>query len=342
MAGRSSIALAVAEYLNVAHTRNGSRKSAYPVLIVGPGIVTGDENWPKEIREVIPGAVSRIVDIAARPLPKPARVKDWAKALGIPLDVDGFTGLQAKSAWFKIVEAAQKQDIPLNRELRFALWHTLKQHENGLPASNGAKEEPANWTLLDARIGGYRWLGLGDLPRDPAHEAEMRRRYSLVQFLREYRSGILPGKSFAILSYETAKLGSGRVPAMPTRRMRVYVNEEGRVQKKVIQVCTCPGCGRVVSDEYDEGGQPLAGALITPGKRADQFVGARRRFCQAPAPKWIWNSESGKHERVTHDPDGRPYLCNTPLFSYTGLRREAAARYVQRKARNAFPLVNRG
>ena len=337
--GKSSIALAVAEYLNISLTRKGSRKRAYPALIVGPGIVTGDENWPKEIREVIPGAVSRVIDIAARPLPKPARVRDWAKALGIHLDEAAFIGLGAGGVWLRIFEAAQKEEIPIEREVRFALWHTLKQHEKVLRVSQEAKGESAGWTLLDARIGGYRWLGLGELSRDPAHDAEMRRRYSLAQFLREYKSGVLPEKSFAILSYETAKLGSGRAPAMPTRRTQVYVQDEGRVQKKIIKACSCPGWGKLVSEDYDEHDQPLAGALITPGKRAEQFVGARRRFCQAPAPKWVWNPETGKHERVAQDPDGRPYLCNTPLFSYTGLRREAAARYIQRKARKAFPLV---
>ena len=48
-AGKSTIALAVAEYLRVAQERRGQKPLAFPGLIVGPGIVTGAENWPKEI-----------------------------------------------------------------------------------------------------------------------------------------------------------------------------------------------------------------------------------------------------------------------------------------------------
>ncbi len=337
-AGKTTIALAVAEYLQTELERRRSTKSAYPVLVVGPGIVTGEENWPKEVREVIPGAVARVVEIAARPLPKPARVKDWAKALGIHLDESRFAGIPAKAAWLEIVNVAQKQDVHLHRELRFAIWHTLKQawQEPWPKQTNGKKEE--SYSLLDARIGGYHWLGLGELPRDLAHAGEVRRRYSLAQFLQEYRSGKLPARSYAVMSFETAKLGPGRVPAMGTRRIQVEIYEDGKWQRKIIQVCTCPGCGNVVSEEYDEQGQPLPGAMITPGKPAEQFVGARRRTCQIPIPKRVWDPERGRHELRILDPDGRAYRCDTPLFSYSGLRREAAARYVQRKAKSAFPL----
>jgi hypothetical protein len=346
-AGKTTIALAVAEYLQANLARRRSGKSAYPVLVVGPGMVTGEENWPKEVREVIPGATARVVEIAARPLPKPARLKDWAKALGISLDDNRFTGLPARSAWLEILDAAQQREIFLSQELRLALLRTLQQAERELPLAKAGEEEQPGWSLLEARIGGFLWLDAGDpashsgkaIPRDPAHAAETRRRYSLVQFLHEYRLGALPEKSIAVLSFETAKLGPGRLPAMPTRRMRAYVYEDGAMQKKIIEVCTCPGCGQVVSEEYGEQGQPQAGVMITPGKRAEQFVGARRRFCQAPLTRWVWDTESGKHELQAQDPDGRYSLCGTPLFSYSGLRREAAARYLQRKARKAFPLV---
>ncbi len=336
-AGKTTIALTVAEYLQAALARRGSARSAYPVLVVGPGLVTGEENWPKEVREVIPGAAAQVVEIAARPLPKPARLRDWAKALGLHLDESRFVDLPARSAWLSILDAAQQQGVLLSQQQRIAIWHTLQQQAQALPeAQEPTGETP---TLLDARIGGFGWLGLGDLPRDPAHETEMHRRYSLAQFLQEYRSGALPPKSYAVMSYETAKLGSGRLPAMSTRLRRVYQYDDGVLQKKIIRVCTCPGCGQVISEEYDEQGQPVAGGMITPGKRAEQFVGARRRFCQAPVARHTWDAENGRHELRTHDPDGNPYRCQAPLFSNTALRREAAARFIQRKAHHAFPLV---
>jgi hypothetical protein len=342
--GKTTMALAVAEYLKAAHERRSSNTGIYPVLVVGPGIVTGDDNWPREVREVIPGATSRVIEVTARPVPKPARVKDWVRSLDIVLEDDSFEGLSAKRTWLGVVEAAQKQDVPLTKEQRFALWDTLKKAEQDPPPCRQGSEKP---NLLDARIGGYRWLGLGDpsegsgqgLARDPEHARECQKRYSLVQFLQEYRSGVLPEKSFAILSYETAKLAAGRVPAMPIRRMRVRVLVDGKVQLKIVHFCTCPQCGKVVSEEYDEQGEPLLASAITAGKSAEQFVGSKRRFCQSPTPRRAWNPEKGRHEMRTHDEDGRMYVCGAPLFAYASLRREAAARYIQRKAKKAFPLL---
>jgi len=81
--GKTTKSLAVVEYLRTVMQRRNSSKSAYPALVVGPGVVTGNDNWPKEIREVIPGAKAKVIDAAVRPVPKPAKVKDWAKSMGI-------------------------------------------------------------------------------------------------------------------------------------------------------------------------------------------------------------------------------------------------------------------
>ncbi len=71
---------------------------------------------------------------------------------------------------------------------------------------------------MDARLGGYLWLG-HDVPTDADNAREIAGKYSVQNFITDYRRGVLPEKSFAILSFETAKLGSGRVPAMTTRLM---------------------------------------------------------------------------------------------------------------------------
>jgi hypothetical protein len=235
-AGKSTISLGVAEYLTSAFARQGSTKTAYPILIVGPGIVTGDQNWPKETREVVPGAIPKVIESTARPVPKPAKVVDWLESIGVKLDNEDaggkghcFEGLSAKAAWKAIVEEANKQGKlagPDNRRARFALWHTLQHGEKHAPRKRQGAEKP---NLLDTRIGGFAWLGLGELARDKTHQAEMHHRYSLAQFVDEYKRGELPQKSVAILSYETAKLGSGRArhvhpqAARNTRkRARVY------------------------------------------------------------------------------------------------------------------------
>ena len=101
--------------------------------------------------------------------------------------------------------------------------------ESAAPPATGERCQSAR----SARIGGLLWLGL-DLPREEEHGREIANRYSLLQFAADYRTGVLPEKSFAILSYETAKLGLGRVPAMMTRRVREkYRDEHGKVQTEI-------------------------------------------------------------------------------------------------------------
>ncbi len=339
--GKTTVSLAVVEYLQAAFTRQGSSKSAYPqknggcytALVVGPGIVTGDENWPKEIREVIPGATSRVIDATVRPIPKPVKISEWAKTIGLVFDDRDFEGYSTKQVLSEIIVCARSQGKNLDYRQITALRQTLKRAGRQPPRK---RKGATAANLLDARIGGFLWLGVAEFPRDPNHARETARRYSLAQFIREYQAGQLPEKSFAILSYETAKLGAGRVPAMPCKRI-LRLNEKG--DRDVVEVCTCPQCGVIVSTEYDDAGQPVIYKAITPGKKAVQFIGTRRRTCQAPVSIWAWNPETQKHEWQTVDADGRMLVCGTPLFQETKIRREAAARYVQRKAKNAFPVL---
>jgi len=338
---KTTIALAVAEYITRAKQRAGSQKSAYPVLVVGPGIVTGDQNWPKETREVVPGAQAKVIETAARPVPKPAKIGKWLESQGVFVDYeDRFEGMSARQAYREIVKLANTQGRwrekeGFDRQVRQALWQSLRRGANHPPRCRAKAEKP---NLLDARIGGYRWLGLGALARDEAHEAEMRRRYSLAQFVSEYRSGQLPAKSVAVMSYETAKLSPGRVPAMTSKLYRITWKEGGVVQTKIIRACTCPTCGGIVSEGYDDDGEALGGEIVTV-ERAERFIGAKRRYCQAPVEKRIWNPETGLHEITSQDRYGNRLVCGTPLFECTELRREAAARFVQRKARGFFPYL---
>jgi hypothetical protein len=334
-AGKSSVALAVAEYLSARLARNGSTKTAYPMLVVGPGIVTGDQNWPKEVREVVPGAMARVIETAARPLPKPAKLKEWLPTIGVHLvNEDAYKGKSARWLFGNFVQDAAQHGRSLTKQERAALWQTLCDGERHPPAKRRGAEQV---NLLDARIGGLAWLGM-ELPCDKEHAAEMSRRYSLAQFFTDYQSGLLPKKSVAILSYETAKLGSGRVPAMRTRKLKRTWQENGEPKSEIIEACSCPTCGGFVAEAYDEEGGAVAWEIVTPAKAA-QFIGAKRRYCQNRVMKWAWNAESGQHEMVNTDKDGNPLVCGAPLFEYSDLRREAAARYIQRKAKKFFPYL---
>jgi hypothetical protein len=335
-AGKSSVALAVAEYLTVRLDRNGSNRSAWPMLVVGPGIVTGDQNWPKEVREVVPGAKAKVIECAARPLPKPAKLKDWLPSIGVPIvNENACEGKSARWLFGNFVQDAAQAGHPLTQQERAALWQSLHDGERHPPAKRRGAEQV---NLLDARIGGLAWLGL-DVPRDKEHAAETQRRYSLAQFVADYQNGLLPRKSAAVLSYETAKLGSGRVPAMRTRKLKRIWQENGESRSEIIEACTCPTCGGFVAEAYNEEGNAVAWEIVTPAK-AVQFIGAKRRYCQNRIPKWTWNAESGQHELVNTDSDGNPLVCGAPLFEYSDLRREAAVRYIQRKAKGFFPYLD--
>jgi hypothetical protein len=311
--------------------------------------VTGKENWPKEILEVTPGATSRVITVGAKPLPKAMKIGLWLEdVMGLTLDDDEFEGLNAKKSLALIRKLAGKQKKPLSTQLEAALKQSLARAEQTPPQRRKGRRAP---NLLDGRIGGFLWLEL-DTPRDEDHADEVKREYSVAQFVAEYASGQLSEKSFAVLSFETAKLASGRLPAMNTAWRRVLASDaEGEsAWVELKRACICPQCGQPVAEKYDEvTGEPDMTTIILP-ERAEQFVGTKRRFCQAPlryyderqgrylAGKRILDSETGKHVYRSKDENDQPFVCDSPLFEVSSLRRVAAAEYIKKKARNVFGL----
>jgi hypothetical protein len=344
--GKTTIGIAIAEYLRVALGRRG-RRGAYPAMVVGPGIVTGKENWPKEIPEVVPGATSRVVTLGARPLPKPARITAWLRTRGIVLDEPSLEGRDAVQCLVAVEQGAAAQGVPLGNQVLSALRAALARATGHPPARRKGAQAP---NLLDARIGGFAWLGL-EVARDEANARELADEYSLAQFVAEYSTGQLPEATFAVLSYETAKLGSGRIPAMTTRRMKVLRQDEANESEweEIVPVCACPNCGAIVAERYD----PNDGCPIDPvlPEQTEAWIGQRRRFCQAPLTyfnprtgqrepgKWAWDAERGKHVVRQHDETDAPYVCGAPLFENSALRRESAARYASKKVRGFFGLL---
>jgi SAM-dependent methyltransferase len=330
--GKTTTGIAIAEYLETKLRNDGSKKSAYPVLVMGPGIVTGAENWPKEVSEVIPAAQAQVITMGAKPVVKPMKIGDYLEWLGMQLDADAFVGKNARSCMHAIILQAGQQSIQLPAD---ALSYSLKQAQND-PPEHGTKAKHPN--LLDGRIGGYPWLGL-NIPRDAYSQKQMESRYSVQDFLRERNAGVLPHKSFAVMSFETAKLGAGRIPAFRcTYRKRIqleidpYTRRE--TQRPVIEkFAACPHCAAIVSESYDHNGTPL-----TPMRPSDmeQYVGLKRRYCQAPLPRWSKDPETGMENWQQNDKDGKPFICGQPLFEESGLHREAAASYIKKKAKAAF------
>ena len=362
--GKTTIGLAIAEYLRIALARCSPRRSAYPGLIAGPGVVTGAENWPKEIAEVIPGATNKVITIGAKPLPKAMKIGHWLRSLFISnhqpqteeqhrqhqfelktendafrdeefegLDPEAFLqklrqvvkNIRDKSIKQRVTERIKQAITPLRCTLQSAWQH---------PPRRRPKAKAPN--LLDARLGGYLWLGL-DVPHDLENARDIAGKYSMQQFIEDYRRGMLPEKSFAVVSYETAKLGSGRVPAMTTRPLRVnYLDDRERVRTRIERVCTCPTCGAVVAEEYDENdGHPLE--PLRP-YQAEEWIGLRRRYCQAPRSRRVWDDEKGKHVELDVDENGESYVCGAPLFEVSELRRLPAATVVKH-AKKFFGLL---
>ena len=333
--GKTTISIAVAEYLDTVFRRRGSKKSPYPVLVMGPGIVTGKENWTKEVPEVTPGAKGQVIDIGARPVPKPMKIGDYMEWLGLEIDQDEFMGKTVKECLYSLSILAAKQGISYPK--KEIAW-SLKQAEKTPPRRRSNAAQP---NLLDGRIGdGFLWLGL-NIPRDQNSVSSYARRYSVADFLRERDQGLLPRKSYAIFSFETGKLGAGRVPAYNVAHKlgsEIVYDEHGNKKARTYtyQVAVCPHCGAVISDEYDheDGTSTPLGPIYPEGM--EQFVYSKRRFCKAPIEKWVKDSETGEEHWSGTDDDGNLFICGRPLFQDTSLKREAAASYIKKKARRDF------
>jgi hypothetical protein len=198
--------------------------------------------------------------------------------------------------------------------IHLAYYHLSFNKSGGATAPN----------LMDGRIGGYLWLGLGELRQDEDNAADIAAKRSLAGFVADYRISRLPEKAFVILSYETAKLGLGRVPAFE-RRLWPFPVVEGKdrdTKQTRRWVPACPHCGQPVAEEYDDTtGLPFLDKIV-PIEKMDEWTALKRRFCIAPIKRRQWNSEKGETELVTS-------VCGSPLFENSSLHREVAAEYIK-------------
>ncbi len=342
--GKTGMGVSLAEYLSQAAAQKG-KKDGYPVLVVAPGMVTSESaNWCAEIPDITPGSKAVVVKTTAKPVPKPAKIVDWYKGLaelaGITIDLpeESLAGKNAATVFSALCKIAEQNKIPLTEVAKAAIQYSLKRAE-GNPSSKRKGTKETN--LLDGRIGGYLWIAVGELPRDTANAADIAAKRSLVGFTTDICKGRLPRKSFAILSYETAKLGPGRTSAVNRRlhRLSKFDEKTKRVVYESRWVPCCPHCGQVISDEYDqESGSPVQDKVVEMEK-LEEWTSLKRRFCQAPVKRRSWNAEKAQHEELAKRPDGSVYVCGAPLFENSNLHREAAASYIKKKARYFFPLT---
>lgn len=338
--GKTTMGIAVAAYLAAAAARSNSKqRNPYPVLVVGPGIVTGKTNWPQEIKDVQPNSASTVIDIGARPVPKGLKLGDYVEKCGIDLDQPSFEGKDGKFVFQAIQAAAKNQNKSLSSAQKMAIRYTIKEAANNPPDRRRGAEKP---NLLDARVGGYLWMGMGDI-YDSKSESDIAGKASMAEFISKYRAGELPERSFAIISYETAKLAAGRQPAVNYRNAIVKVREinektgQAIVTRTIVKRACCPECGSFIVSSFDEEDGTVKSYVEE--HEIQDYIGSKRQFCQAERPRWIYNHETGKKEKKVIDADGNPYQCGAPLFSLSMYRRIPAVEYVKQKAKDLFGVV---
>jgi hypothetical protein len=138
------------------------------------------------------------------------------------------------------------------------------------------------------------------------------------------RTGSPAPKWVAVIAHTSAKFGTGWQPAVSLRRVR------DPLSGKIISACACPGCGQVILEERNGFTLPVT----DPDSLAE-----KRRFCRHQVPGW----ELDANGDIRLDDQGQPVwgmrACNTPLFSFTGMRRQSIADYIAKHARGKFRLL---
>jgi hypothetical protein len=140
---------------------------------------------------------------------------------------------------------------------------------------------------------------------------------SLLQFIEDWKRGLLGKRPFAVISYETLKLGPGFDPVAVRRRVGGET------------VLGCPNCGQPIlmpdeEDEEDEVGRDKGGKkqqALRPATWDD--LRAEPRFCQAQVLHRRWDPE---REQLTWQEEP----CGAPLHTWTHFRRQAAADVLRR------------
>jgi hypothetical protein len=341
--GKTGMGLGIVDLLHQHGQRQGHAGSiAYPVLVAAPGMVTSDEaNWGLETPQIVAGAIAKTCRIAARPLPKPARIGEWVKTLGIPLskeDEEKLGDLPADILFATLQTMAQTAGVPLADSDQLVLKAALKEAEKNPPPKRPKARLP---NLLDGRIGGYLWLEK-EMPRDENSAADNSGKYSLAQFMDDYKAGRLPQKSVAVISYETAKLGPGRLPAYILRSYphQIWDNATEQFYTERRTLPCCPICGAPIAEAYDlrDGsgyGLPEQNEIVGQHK-IEEYLATNRRFCRAPQVRQVRNPDSGEWEETKFDKNGERLLCGAPLFEYSGLRRASGIALLKKKGRGFF------
>ncbi len=172
-------------------------------------------------------------------------------------------------------------------------------------------------------------------------------RYSVMDFVRDYKAGKLGAKAVAVVSRERAKLGSGWAPVAMVRQ------QWDREQGEWLRVLADPNTGQVLLNDD--------GIELTDDAAAWKWLASRQRFSQTePVKGWAIDYEQGKLPRRTGQWGER--VVRTPLYTQgqgtgcignilagarmtecaeqrVGFRRYPLASFIQRKLKGFFKLL---
>lgn len=138
------------------------------------------------------------------------------------------------------------------------------------------------------------------------------------------RTGSPAPKWVAVVAHTSAKFSTGWQPSVTWRKTR------DPLSGNIISACACPGCGQVILEDRSGFTVPVTDP---------ESLAEKRRFCQNQVPGWELDPDG--HIRL--DEKGEPVWgkrpCHTPLFSFSGMRRQSIADYIARHARGRFKLL---
>lgn len=193
-------------------------------------------------------------------------------------------------------------------------------------------------------------------------------RYSIMDFVRDWRAGRLGKKAVAVISRERAKLGSGWAPVAITRN--VYSKDEGQW----VEYLADPDTGQLLLDDQEailradpaawkflaakqcfSRTEPVKGWELTDGEGEDENSNKNKKTKgNAPRRSGKWGRRQVRTALFTQG-QGTGSLCNLPTLdadgrlvrppqvacpeNRVGFRRTPIAAFIHRKLKHFFKLL---
>ena len=131
-------------------------------------------------------------------------------------------------------------------------------------------------------------------------------------------------KWVAVVANTAAKMGAAWQPAV-TWKTTIHP-----LTGKRVKACACPSCGGIAMQEQQ-------GILVPVMDIKD--LADTRQFCTYQVPGWQLDPNGRIHRDEQGEPVWGKHICHTPLFEFTGNRRQAIAEYISKHKKGTFQLL---